>query len=415
MAISPSTLDRFRSPAWVRVVNGIGSGLRQRNFPWGDLRKSSLLTAAQHQTGLSDWGDEGFLRPLQILLDSLEREANLTFLGRCLQRRYCLRLLTNRLLLQRDFQQFPAIAAVPIRRPLFVLGLPRTGTTLLHNLLAQDPSNRWTRLWELTFPSPPPDGAKPALNAQRIADTRRIVRGYDFIAPHFAIAHRLNPLGPEECNSFFEHDFANLLFELRAHIPTYSAWLERQEMLTQYRYYRQQLQLLSWRCPGERWLLKAPAHLLHLAALLAVFPDACIVQTHRDPLTVVPSMCSLAAIAQSAFTDPVDCQAIGQHWLGRWSRGIAQAMAVRQSAPSEQFCDVQYGDLVRDPVGTVRRIYAAFDLPFPPILAENIHRWLAENPRHKHGAHRYSLDQFGLSATEVKGAFADYCQQFQPQ
>lgn len=405
-----STFDDARPPAWVRMLNQLGVGLRQSGLPWVDLRESALLQAAQRQTGLSDWGDDRFREPLRILLDSLERESNLTLLGRFLQRQYCLRLLTNRLLLQRDFQQFPAIAEVPIRRPLFVLGLPRTGSTLLHNLLAQDPANRWLRLWELTFPSPPPAPDEPTIPA-RIAETTRLIRWYTSFAPQFAIAHVLNPLGPEECNSLFEHDFASLLFEVRSHIPSYAAWLEQQAMVPQYRYYRRQLQLLSWRWPGARWLLKAPAHLLDLEALLSVFPDACIVQTHREPLTVVPSMCSLGAIAHSAFSERVDCTAIGQHWLDRWTRGMEQALTVRQSAPAEQFCDVQYAGLVRDPVGTVRHIYAAFDLPFPPDLPDKIQHWLAENPRHKHGPHRYSLEQFGLDETQVKQAFSNYYQQ----
>lgn len=203
----------------------------------------------------------------------------------------------------------------------------------------------------------------------------------------------------------------SIMFELRANVPSYAAWLEAQDMVAAYQYHHKQLQLLGWRWPGNHWLLKAPAHLLNLNALLTVYPDACIVQTHRDPLQVLPSMCSLGAIVRSLHTDSVDLKVVGEHWLNRLSRGIQSEMKVRDRMDKTRLFNVSYDSLVQDPVDTIWQIYEYFGYDFSPELAARLHQWLAVNPQHKHGVHRYSLEQFHLSAEQVNSAFADYRQQ----
>jgi hypothetical protein len=193
---------------------------------------------------------------------------------------------------------------------------------------------------------------------------------------------------------------------------TYLAWLGAQAMVAPYRFYRQQLQLLGWHWSGDHWVLKAPVHLFNLDALLTVFPDACIVQTHRDPLKVLPSACSLYAIVRGVYTDRVDLRAISEQLLNLLANGLEREMQVRESALAEQFYDVNYSTLVQDPIGTVRRLYEYFGYTFNPRMEENLNRWISENPQHKHGIHRYSLEQFGLEPKVVNRRFVNYRQRF---
>ena len=182
-------------------------------------------------------------------------------------------------------------------------------------------------------------------------------------------------------------------------------------MVAQYRYYRQQLQLLGWHWSG-RWLLKEPVHLFHLNALLEVFPDACIVQNHRDPLTAVPSMCSLVAIVRKRYTNHPDLEELGEYWLNQLANSIERAMQVRTQMNSNYFYDVSYRSLIQDPIDTARQIYNYFGYDWNTKVETNMKQWLDKNPQHKHGVHRYSLGQFGLDETMVSQRFASYYEQF---
>ncbi|MGB3403702.1 MAG: sulfotransferase [Microcoleaceae cyanobacterium] len=412
MVQSSLTFEKPHRPWKVSLINRLASPLARNGIPGVDLTAESLLKEAQQQTQLSDWGDPHFRVGLETLLNAFNTEAQLHFVGRFLLRRYCLNLLKNRLQLQADFKQYPEIQQVPIQRPLFILGLPRTGTTFLHNLLSQDPNSRWLRMWELYFPTPAPeenDSNSPA----RIEAAQAMINSVQKLAPQLAIAHELNATNPEECNVLFEHEFMGLLFGLRANIPSYTQWLDTLDWVPFYQSYRQQLQYLSWRDRREHWVLKAPAHLLYLDALLDVFPDANIIWNHRDPTISLPSMCSLSAIIRSIYTDQLDLNQMSQYWLNRLADGLESAMTVRQSASEEQFFDVNYSDLTQNPIDTVRRIYDYFGYSYTSEMEQNINRWLAENPQHKHGVHRYSLEAFGLNSEAVNQRYQHYRSQFQ--
>lgn len=409
--LSSLTFSQSDPALKLEILKELGIVTDQNDSPEIELTETSLLEAAKQQTQLDDWGDERFRVALRQLLESLNTEANLNVLGRYLFRNYCINLLVNRLKLQADFQRYPEIVQVPIKRPIFILGLGRTGTTFLHNLICQDPNSRWLRLWELFFPSPPPDGQILETDP-RIQQAKQLVENWNNLVPQLATAHNLNPTGPEECNVLFEHDFVSILFELRAHIPSYVNWQRTQDWLSSYQYYRQQLQLLGWHFPGKHWVLKAPAHLFYLDALLQVFPDACIVWTHRDPLKAIPSVCSLGAIFRSIYIDSVDLKQIGEHWLNRAVEQVESGIAVRDRTSGEQFYDVYYNDLIQNPIGTVRQIYNHFSYDFTPEHEANINHWIADNPKNKYGTHRYSLEAFGLDETTVNQKFDRYRQRF---
>jgi len=370
----------------------------------------ALRDKAQRQTGLSDFGGTTFHEPFEILLQSLRDEAQLNARGVFMLHRTMLRLLTNRLRTEQAFADNPALAETPIPRPLYVIGFPRTGTTLLHNLLACDTAARWMRLWEGLYPAPAPQSLE---DDPRIAEVEEWAAGFEKVAPRLAAAHKLDPRGPEECLWLIEHTFNDLIFELRAHVPTYSRWLAEHEAdVDIHQYYRRQLQLLGAHCRGNHWVFKAPRHLPGLAGLLAVFPEARIVQTHRDPAAVLPSLCSLCEILRGAASDAVDKPAIGAHWHARLKAIFEQANAVRATAAEGQILDIQYADLVADPIATVQHIYAHHGYEFTETFESAMRQWLAANRQHKHGAHRYTLAEYGLSEAQVHEEFSEYTKEF---
>nr|VFJ64437.1 MAG: Sulfotransferase family protein [Candidatus Kentron sp. FW] len=374
------------------------------------LDEDALLEKAMRQTGLSDFGGDTFREPFQILLKSLREEARLSVAGVVIMHNTMARLLTNRLLTEQAFADEPSMGDTPIERPLYVIGLPRTGTTLLHNLLACDPNARWLHLWEGLYPAPSP---KSLENDPRILRSEEWTASFEKVAPLLPIAHKLQPRGPEECFWLMENTFTDLIFELRARVPGYSEWLIANEANADiYRYYRRQLQMLSNHCRGRHWVFKAPRHLPGLAGLLAVFPDACIVQTHRDATEVLPSLCSLCEILWSAVSDDVDKYAIGAHWLQRFGKIVEQTHKTYSIAKPGQILDIRYVDLMRDPIGTVRRIYDHHGYEYSPEFEIDMRGWLANNRQHKYGLHRYTLEEYGLNAAKLKRDLHDYQQAF---
>ena len=390
-------------PLWMQWINKSDRYLKSIGISLITLSEESLIANAQQKAELSDWGDESFRAGLRALLLSIQQENNLSLTGRWLMKRHITNLLINRLQIQSTLKQHPEILTVPIRRPLIITGLPRTGTTLLHRLLAQDSQFRWLRLWELLQPCPPPALARAATDP-RIRKAQALARQHQKIVSNLAAAHRIGPQLPEEGNQLLEHAFTNFLFNLRAHLPTYETWLRNQDMTGSYRYYRQQLQLLGWQWPG-RWLLKAPTHLRDLDALVSAFPDACIVQMHRDPIDVVPSMCSLTAISRRIFSDDLDLAVVGRDVLDMTAYAHEKGRRFRQQYSDVPICDVDYVDLVRSPIATVQRIYNFFGDSLQLETIAQMEKWLAQNPKNKYGAHQYSLEQFGLSHADIQERF----------
>lgn len=401
-------MDAFRLPWGVRLANGIGrsvGGLPQR---LASLSPESLKAAAQRATGLSEWGGEDLDAGLRVLTTSLEEEANLHLLGRLALRGELIRLLSNRLLLHADLRQHPEIAQTTVVRPILILGLPRTGTTILHKLLACDPDRYAPPLWQLLRPAPHPRTEQD--RAARIRAAQQMTRLAYQIAPQWKIIHPLDALEPEECVFLFRN---TVYFFSPAFVPGYVRWLMQQDMTADFEEYRRCLQLMLWERPGQRLVMKNPFNLWALADLLTVFPDACIVQTHRDPLAMLPSFCSMNALARRLHSDQVDLRALGPQWLDFWGGVMDRAMAARDaSARPAQFFDVQYADLLHDPLAVVRRMYQHFGDTLTPQAEAHMAGLLQANPRQKHGVHRYSLAEFGLDEGTVHERFSRYTRRF---
>jgi hypothetical protein len=407
---SPSTLQ-----ALTRALNSGGRMLEgAAGVSLVRLDETILLEEAARRARSDDFGDESFREPLRRLLAAYENDAQLSLLGRIAARQDMIRLLANRARLRSDRRRHPEIAAEAVRRPLFVTGLPRTGTTLLHGLLAQDPVTRAPRHWECVFPTPPPERARYTTD-RRIAAAARQLRWFHRMNPEIRKIHAVGAQLPEECLIITSHSFLSFQFQTSHQVASYQAWLEAQDLRPSYVEHLHFLQHLQSRCRGERWALKAPAHLYGIDALFAVYPDAGVVFTHREPLEVVASAASLHTVLRSTFSDGVDPIAVGREVTTRWCEGMRRALAARDGgcAPSERFFDVRYTDLMRNPIGVVRGIYAHFDMRFSEAAEHRMRRFLAENPKDKHGRHEYTLEEFGLDRDQERQRYAWYRDRFE--
>ena len=403
----------MRRPFGLRLLNGAGGALRAAGLPLVRLDERSLVARAVRTTGLEDLGDEEFRVPLRRLLDALEHAAALTLLGRLVARTDVVRLLENRLRMVDARRRHPDIPAGEIRAPIFILGLPRTGTTILHELFAQDPANRVPMTWEVMHPWPAPERATYD-DDPRIARVEKHFAGIDRLIPGFRAMHPMGARLPQECVALTAHDFASMVFSTTHRLPSYQAWLDAADLGWVYASHRRQLQYLQWRCRGERWVLKSPAHLWALDALLAVYPDARIVQTHRDPLKVVASLTSLVTLLRSLASERIDPFAIGAEWAPRLAAGLERTMAVRARGlpATARVFDLHFADFMRDEMGMVRRLYAHFDLELSAEAEARMRRFLAENPRDRRGVHRYTLADAGLDPATERGRYAAYQERF---
>ncbi len=404
--------SRARKPFAVEAANAAGRVLGALGLRPVRLDVDSLLEAASRRTGLDDFGAAGFREGLATLVESWERDAALSLLGRLIARRDGLALLENRLRMEHEHRRHPEIARGELAAPLFVVGLPRTGTSLLHELLALDPASRAPLTWEVQKVWPPPTRAGFETDP-RIAEVDRQLAGVDRLLPDFKRMHPMGARLPQECAVLTGHDFASMVFHTSYRVPGYQAWLERLDWRPVYASHRRQLQYLQWRCPAERWVLKSPQHLWTLDALFEVYPDACVVQTHRDPLRVLASLVSLIATLRSMASERVDPFEIGADWSKRLAEGLQTAMDVRERrGESGAVLDLHYAELVADPLASVARIYSHFGMELSAEAESRMRAFLADNPKHKHGAHRYGLADAGLDA-EVEGRrFAGYRERY---
>ncbi|MGH8496460.1 MAG: sulfotransferase family protein [Gammaproteobacteria bacterium] len=393
----------------MRTANLAGALLQGSGLTIVGLDAEELLETARRRTGLEDFGNEDFRAPLETLLDSCEREAGLTLVGRLAARSYILQLLAARLRMHRDRHREPRIPEQAISRPIFITGLPRSGTTLLHGLFASDAANRVPLTWEVMFPSPPPRGSA---GDPRIEKTDRLLGWIEQLAPEFKRIHPVGAMLPQECIAITAHDFASIEFNTLWRVPAYQSRLEHDEPRGAYRFHRRFLQNLQHGRAGERWVLKAPAHLFHLEALFAVYPDARVIQTHRDPLAVAASIASYGTVLRAAFSDAVDAHEVGTWMCEFWARGADRALDYRRAHGEREVLDVHFAELCGDPVATVRRLYGQLGMKLEPAAENAMRGYLAEYPMNRHGRHRYSLEQFGLEPNAVNERFAGYREAF---
>jgi hypothetical protein len=370
-----------------------------------------LHASATRVTGLEDFGADDYRDGLALLLESYARDADLTPLGRKVKRSFLRGALVARLLSEAAWKSWPGYASVGIERPIFVTGLPRTGTTALHRLLAADPAHQGLEMWLTQAPGPRPPRStwadNPVFQAIEAGFEQHHVSHPEFMGVHYMAADQV-----EECWQLLRQSMRSISYECLAHLPAYSSWLAGQDWTAAYRRHRRNLQLIGLPDAGRRWVLKNPSHLFALDALLTVYPDALVIQTHREPRTAIASVCSLAAQATAGWSGTFRGAVIGQDQLELWARGLEAFTEMRGGRDPAQFCDVAYDEFAADPFGVVESVYARFGLDLSGQAADAMRAQIGVLDRQQAGndgarpAHTYALADFGLTAAQVDARFA---------
>ncbi len=378
----------------------------------------AIVTEAGRRTGgLDDLGEGPFLEPMALFLESLEREARLNEIGRLIARERALGHTVNRLGYVHDRKQFPAIADERIVAPVFIIGFPRTGTTILHDILAQDPDSRAPLTWETMFPSPPPDAATFDTDP-RIELCQSFMPNAETETERDRKFKAMHPMGAtlsQECVTMMGEAMCTPLFHNQFRVPTYEDWVDHDADWSHvYTFHHKQLQHLQWRNHRDRWVLKTGAHMWGLEHLLRTYPDARIVFTHRDPVKSVTSYASLTTLVRSMGSDDVDPIEVAHDWTDRLRHVVEHAMSVRNSNayPGATFYDMQFSDFVADQFAVVSDIYAAFGLPMSDEGARadaGLHRRQPEGQARRAQLHP---EEFGIDPAVIRRDFAPYIDQF---
>ncbi len=375
------------------------------------LREESLIQSARRITGLHDFVDDSFREPMRRMLQSLEEEAALHPLGRAAIRESLVRALANRLRLEDLTERNPEISKTPVTSPVFVVGLQRTGTTMLQRLLTAEPLLRAMPAWEGLNPVPFPDLADHRGRDPRIRLASNAERALRYLAPDLFAIHPVKAEEPEEDIHLLDMSFMSPAIDAIAPVPSYQAWFCAVDQLPAYQYMRRLIQLLLWQ-RGNRWLGKTPHHLEYLDELLTVFPDAKVIITHRDPARTVASFCSMMAHSRAMFSDRVDPIEIGEQFKTKAIRAIERSTRARQHLGAGAFLDVLYQNVVADPLEELRRVYDFIGLQLEPETEAKMRGWLADNTQTKHGVHDYQLADFGLDRESLDPHFEAYRAQY---
>ena len=395
-------------PEWVSALNSLGKAA------WVSLDEAELLEEAQRNTGLRDFGDDAFRQPLRIFLDSLEREAQLNLIGRVLARSDVLNLLENRLRMWETRRLHPEIDDELIQRPIFITGLPRTGTSILHEVLGCDPGNRVPRTWEVRHPCPPPESATYETDP-RIERAQREIGFWSEVVPEYGSMHELGANIPVECILLTQHEFVSDQLCGAQQVPSYAGWLAQADQRPAYRYHKRMLQHLQWKAPGERWVLKAPSHLGQLEALLSVYPDARIVQTHRDPLKVMASAMSILFATAWVRSDEIDAEAMLGWFSGEnccYLLDGASALRDNGTLSASNLYDMRYSDFIKEPFEVIPALYQHFELPFNSEAEARMRAYLDAKPKGARGAHHYSFADTGFDLQSERARFAPYQERY---
>jgi len=399
-------------PLPIAAANAMGRGLRDLGLR-RELRAEAIVAAATRAAGSGPMSDD-FREGLGVLVESIEREADLTPVGRMITRRRLVGALAARFRAEARMAANPAALDAPLAQPIIITGLQRTGSTLLHRLIAADGRVRSLSSAEVLNPVPPV--LRPGKEDPRVRAARAAERGARWLAPDFFAVHPIDHRAPEEEVLVLDLTLRSTVAEAILRVPTYSAWLEGTDSTPAYAFLRRLMLMLQADELRPMWVLKTPHHLEYLDVLLAVFPEAKVVQTHRDPAQTVASFLSMVAHGYGMFSDRVRTREIAAHWLAKCLRMTERGMAVRAAldpaAERATFLDVQYRELIADPIGTVDRIYAFAGADFPATARADATAFLAADDHEAHGRHAYDLADFGLTREGVREAFADYIEEY---
>jgi hypothetical protein len=398
-------------PNWVERINAEGRHLDLRDVVPLDSRE--LMETAERTTGLSDYGDPAWREPFEIIVRSLEEEADLNLMGRLMSRSDLLHYLQGRLRIEDTYRRHPEIDDQQIVQPIVVVGQGRSGTSMLLNVLSRDPGNGSVRTWEAIFPCPPPEAASYDTDP-RIEAGDALITQWNRVNPDLTSLHEFGGRVPASCVHFMCYSFMSIWFNMLGQVPSYSAWCQKADWDVAFGYHKRLLKLLQWRNPRAHWVLKSPTHLAMMPIILRTYPDACFVWPHRDPLKAIVSSVDLAGNLIWARSD--NNRMLGFEDYNKPDRTLAMLerpidWLESGALPADRLCNVHYRDLVADPLGTVRTIYDHFGIPLTAEAASAMQGYLDANPRSARTAHLYDEDAIQQISAE-RGLFARYQEYF---
>jgi hypothetical protein len=390
------SLSQWQPPArpqWLQRLNAEAASFDLKNVV--PLDKNSLISAACSATGLTQFGDDFWREPFEVLIKSIETDAELNLMGRLMSRNDILTWLKNRLQITDLLKRHPEILEQEIASPMFIVGLPRSGTSILFELLSQDPRFGVPLLWEAMIPCPPPESANYNSDA-RIDYVDRVVTQWARAVPEFATMHEMGGRIPAECGLIMANTFLSDHIASLHQATDYSLYYAQADLTPVYEYHKVILQILQWKNPRRCWLLKAPEHQNNLEILLKVYPDARVVQTHRDPIKSMASATSLLGSLYWIRSDKAfDASSFEDITMGAATAArLESVIDQRQNniVPEANITDSRYQDLMDDPLQCIRGIYSHFDMSLDKGAAINMEQYLNNKPKGKHGAHSYSID-----------------------
>ena len=376
------------------------------------INANEILDQAKSETGLSDLGEPLFFEGLNKLIDSINNEANLNEIGIQAQPIRIQGLLINRLRFEEDLKKFPEILDQEIIAPIVIVGLPRTGSTMTHRLLASDPNHTAMLWWEGRYPALLPGEKRGDIEA-RMELGKAEVDAVVAASPEALDIHPWDYKGADEEILLLEHNFLSTVPESFMALPSYSEWIEEQDHTLAYEDLKKFIQYLQWQNPGrekKRWVLKSPHHLGFIDKMISVFPDAKIIQTHRDPIKTVPSFCSMCANLFEPLTTNFDKVFIGKHWSNKLTRALNHCMNISEQHP-DNFLDLEFLNMIKDPIDEMKKIYEFIGEPFGEKTEVAMEAWREEN-KHEMGAHKYSLEEYDLTESQINDNFAKYQQKY---
>lgn len=387
----------------LRAVGRVGDVAVKLGLVKKPTELSLFEERVRRATGLDDFGAGSWRESLQLLLSDCHAQGLLNFLGSMRLSVELTRVLENRLRIEAMAKRYPEAGKAPVAKPLIIVGLPRTGSTLLHNLLCLHPEARVPYHWMLMRPAAPLDAEdrRRVLAEQSLARSQKAIPGMDAI-------HPIRADWPDECLWLCAQTGLTEAHLVSFDVPRYVEHFLASDHREAMAYHRRQLQVMQWQQPGQHWVLKAPGHMFRMRALLEVYPDARIVHTHRDPLSVLPSQTSLAEMASGSAPGPLDLGKLGEQSADLWWTGIDRMLDAREQLPPEQVVDVHFDELMDDPARVVAGIYEHFGMPVPEDSRARVEGFIAEQPRNKAGVHRYTLERYGLTPDGVRKRYARY-------
>lgn len=378
------------------------------------LSSEYFITQAMEKTGMEDFGGQTFEEGLGVLIDSLNNNLDLAEGTAGYFQNQIIQILINRLEITQLVKNHPDILEEKVEKPVFIVGLPRSGTTILHTLMAMDPTSRYLRNFESAGPICPPTELIPESIDPRIQTCHEGMEGLFAMAPVLRGINGINFMahGTAECQNLMAHEFIHMGWSAGSSLFSHGNWVGECNMKNAFQWHRLLLQVLQWKLPNDRWVLKAPMHLFGLEHLMETYPDAKIVFTHRDPFDAMVSGVSMAYHWTQFTTGQANIQAIADWYPRLWAKGLARALSFKKNLNADQCLDIFHKDISKDPIKMIETIYDHFDILLSRGTKKRMVTWLRDHPRSKFGSHACTSDEFGLVAEKEKERFSFYHDQF---